>query len=50
MDIVARQPIRCGQEHPIHLARCHHVAQPVQPRSPQGGAAVAVVAEDMAIE
>lgn len=50
MDIVAGETIRRGQDHPIHLTCRHRLAQSVQPRSPQGGAAVAVVAEDVVIE
>ncbi len=46
VDVVAGQPIGHGQEHPVHLARRHRLAQPLQPRPAQRRATVAIVAED----
>src|SRR5918994_3650004 len=47
MHVVAREAVGRGDEHAVDLASLHGVAQAVEPRARQHGAAVAVVAEDM---
>jgi hypothetical protein len=47
LDVVARQAVGVGDQHPVHLARPHNVAQPVQARAVQRRSAVAVVTEDV---
>ena len=47
MDVVARQAVGRGDQHAVDLAALDGVAQAVEPRAGQRGAAVAVVAEDV---
>ena len=47
MDIVASQPVRRGDQHQIEAAAGGAVAQAIETRPPQRGAAVAVIAEDL---
>jgi hypothetical protein len=46
MDVVARQPVRRGDHDQVERAGGRTVAQAVETRTPQGGAAAAVIAED----
>jgi hypothetical protein len=47
LDIVARQAVGIGDQHPLDLAGPHRVAQPVQTRPVQRRPAVALVPEDI---
>jgi hypothetical protein len=47
MDVVAGQPVGCGDQHQVELGQCSMVPQPVQARSAQAGTAVAVIAVDV---
>src|SRR3954451_1826698 len=47
MDIVARQPIRRGDQDPVQTRTRRSIAQAVQARTPEARAAVAIVAEDV---
>jgi len=47
MDVVARQPVRRGDHDQVERAGGRTVAQAVEARTPQGGAAVAVIAKDV---
>jgi hypothetical protein len=46
MDVVARQPVRRGDHDQIERAGGRAVAQAVEARPPQRGAAVAVITKD----
>ena len=47
MDVVARQPVRRGDHDQVERAGGRPVAQVIETRTPQGGAAVAVIAKDV---
>ena len=47
MHVVARQPIRCGDQDPVQTRARRGIAQAVQARTPEVRATVAVVAEDV---
>jgi hypothetical protein len=47
VDEVAGEPVRRGDEDPVQLGTGRSVPQPVEAGSPERGAAVAVVAEDV---
>jgi hypothetical protein len=47
VDVVAGQPVGCGDQHQVKLGQRRLVPQPVQARSAQAGAAVAVIAVDV---
>ncbi len=47
MDVVARQPVGVGDQHPIHLRGPDRIPQAIQARSVQTRPAVAVVAENV---
>ncbi len=47
MHIVAREPVRCGDQNPIEFAQSRTVAQPLQTWPGELGAAIAIIAEDV---
>jgi hypothetical protein len=49
MDVVAGQPVRRGDHHHVQLGQRRMIAEPIQPRPPQAGAAKAVIAVDMLV-
>jgi hypothetical protein len=49
MDIVTGQPVRRGHQHDVKIGQRRVIAQPVQSRPAQNGAATAVVAVDMQV-
>jgi hypothetical protein len=49
VDVVACQAVRGGDQHQLKRPRGHRIAQPIQARATQGGAAVAVVTKDLVV-
>jgi hypothetical protein len=47
VDVVAGQPVRRSHQHHVKLGHCRMIAQPVQPRPAQAGAAIAVITVNM---
>src|SRR3989337_715284 len=49
MDILPGQPVGCGDQYHIQVCQGRHVAQPVQSRSAEPGATVALIPVDLLV-
>ena len=49
VDVVAGQPVRRGYQHQVQLGQRRVIAEPVQPRPADTGAAIAVITVDVLV-
>src|SRR4051794_40186263 len=49
LDVVPREAIRFGDQHPIEFTRPHRVAQPIQPWPVEVTATAAIITKDMVV-